>query len=292
MLLGLHAARTLVLCDLQGHRTLFRRLMVVGALIGGRMVDSGGNGVAGATVTLDGSSSDSRVTDATGAFLFLGAVPGGSYTVTPSRPGFTFNPASFSIGNLDTNVSEIVLTGAATLATPTPTPGPTPSSTFQHSAASYAVGEGAGRFTVTVTRSGDTTLPAEVEYATFDGTASDRGDYTTAVGRLSFAAGETARDFDVFVTDDAHVEGSETVQLTLSNASHGSQVSGAATALLTIVDNDTAPTPVNPVDSAGFFVRQHYVDFLNREPNPTGFVFWVNNIESCGADAAAARRSG
>ncbi|HVF49574.1 MAG TPA: DUF4214 domain-containing protein [Pyrinomonadaceae bacterium] len=42
---------------------------------------------------------------------------------------------------------------------------------------------------------------------------------------------------------------------------------------------------VNPVDDARFFVRQHYLDFLNREPDPTGFDFWVRQIEDCGGDA-------
>jgi hypothetical protein len=41
----------------------------------------------------------------------------------------------------------------------------------------------------------------------------------------------------------------------------------------------------NPLDTTEYFVRQQYVDFLNREPDETGFSFWVNNIESCGADA-------
>lgn len=41
----------------------------------------------------------------------------------------------------------------------------------------------------------------------------------------------------------------------------------------------------NPIDDAQFFVRQHYLDFLNREPDTSGFDFWVNEITSCGADA-------
>jgi hypothetical protein len=32
------------------------------------------------------------------------------------------------------------------------------------------------------------------------------------------------------------------------------------------------------------FVRQHYHDFLNREPDSAGLNFWVNQIEMCGAD--------
>ena len=35
-----------------------------------------------------------------------------------------------------------------------------------------------------------------------------------------------------------------------------------------------------------FFVRQHYLDFLSREPDAPGWDFWTNQIESCGADAA------
>ncbi|HEU4597380.1 MAG TPA: DUF4214 domain-containing protein [Pyrinomonadaceae bacterium] len=41
----------------------------------------------------------------------------------------------------------------------------------------------------------------------------------------------------------------------------------------------------NPIDESTFFVRQHYLDFLNREPDAGGLSFWVNNIESCGANA-------
>lgn len=42
----------------------------------------------------------------------------------------------------------------------------------------------------------------------------------------------------------------------------------------------------NPIDSDSFFVRQHYLDFLNREPDPAGLEFWVNNIAVCGADTS------
>jgi len=41
---------------------------------------------------------------------------------------------------------------------------------------------------------------------------------------------------------------------------------------------------LNPLDTTEYFVRQQYLDFLGREPDEAGFNFWVNNIESCGAD--------
>ena len=41
---------------------------------------------------------------------------------------------------------------------------------------------------------------------------------------------------------------------------------------------------LNPLDTSEYFVRQQYIDFLSREPDESGFNFWVNQIESCGAD--------
>ncbi|MFN2577845.1 MAG: carboxypeptidase regulatory-like domain-containing protein, partial [Pyrinomonadaceae bacterium] len=42
-----------------------------------------------------------------------------------------------------------------------------------------------------------------------------------------------------------------------------------------------APT-LNPLDTPSFFVRQHYLDFLGREPDASGLAFWTNEITSCG----------
>jgi glucose/arabinose dehydrogenase len=41
----------------------------------------------------------------------------------------------------------------------------------------------------------------------------------------------------------------------------------------------------NPLDTPEYFVRQHYVDFLNREPDESGFNFWSDQMISCGSDA-------
>src|SRR5439155_26272140 len=42
----------------------------------------------------------------------------------------------------------------------------------------------------------------------------------------------------------------------------------------------------NPIDYAQFMVRQHYVDFLGREPDEAGRAFWTKQITDCGKDAA------
>ena len=46
----------------------------------------------------------------------------------------------------------------------------------------------------------------------------------------------------------------------------------------------------NPLDSADYFVRQQYLDFLGREPDESGFNFWSDQILSCGTDAACIER--
>ena len=83
-----------------------------------------------------------------------------------------------------------------------------------------SVSEGSGAtlaFAVTLDRTRDRKV--RVKYATSDGTATQGDDYTGVSGTLRFAAGETSKTVSVTVLDDAHNEGSETLTLTLSNAS-------------------------------------------------------------------------
>src|ERR687889_1135951 len=43
-------------------------------------------------------------------------------------------------------------------------------------------------------------------------------------------------------------------------------------------------TPIT-IDDTDFFVQQQYVDFLSRFPDRSGFAFWQNDINQCGANA-------
>ncbi|HEX8150562.1 MAG TPA: Calx-beta domain-containing protein [Pyrinomonadaceae bacterium] len=147
--------------------------------------------------------------------------------------------------------------------------------------------EAEGSALLTVTRTGATSQAVSVDYATSDGTASERSDYITASGRVTFAPGETTKIIEVFIVNDAYVEPQETFSVTLSNLRGANAVLGAATTKqMTILSDDGAPAAANPVDDSQFFVWQHYLDFLNREPDQDGFEFWTNEIESCGGNAA------
>ncbi len=45
----------------------------------------------------------------------------------------------------------------------------------------------------------------------------------------------------------------------------------------------------NAIDTTEFFVRQHYLDFLGREPDQGGFDYWSGQLNQCGADSACVR---
>jgi len=162
-----------------------------------------------------------------------------------------------------------------------------PVSSVQFSAANYTVNENAGTATITVTRTGDVSGTVSVNYATSDGTAGQRSDYLATSGTLSFAAGETSKTFTISIIDDAYVEGNETINLSLSNPNPATtSIAAPVTVSLTILDNDTATPTSNPIDDTNSFVRQQYLDFLNREPDAGGFAYWTNLINGCGADAS------
>jgi Tol biopolymer transport system component len=147
--------------------------------------------------------------------------------------------------------------------------------------------EGAGRATVHVRRQGNLSGTATVEYLTSDdpaavpcdptikradgtpypqGIAYARCDYATTIDTVTFAPGETVKEIYIPLVDDAHVEGGETIEVRLRNATGAALVSGQSSGRLTISDNDTVGGGANPIFNTDFFVRQHYLDFLSREP--------------------------
>ncbi|HUS11297.1 MAG TPA: Calx-beta domain-containing protein [Pyrinomonadaceae bacterium] len=157
---------------------------------------------------------------------------------------------------------------------------------IQFSASSLTVSEGGGAATLTINRTGISSGVATVDYATQDGTATQKGDYTIKRGTLTFADGETTKTLEVPIVDDVFVEGDETFTVTLSNVTGTGVTLTNATTTVTITDNDTVPPTANPIDDAGFFVRQQYLDFLNRQPDAAGLAFWTASITACGTDAA------
>ena len=160
-------------------------------------------------------------------------------------------------------------------------------SKVQFSVTGLTVTEGTDLFaTLEVIRSSDLSTTTTVSYETLLGSASPRSDYTAALGRLRFAPNETSKSFKVLITDDAYGEPQEFFTVRLFDA-RGGAVGPTGVVTVRINSNEAADAP-NPVREASFntqfFVRQHYADFLNREPDASGLQFWTDEIEGCGAD--------
>lgn len=151
------------------------------------------------------------------------------------------------------------------------------------SSATYGVQEDMTFKTITVLRTGDVSGPATVDYATANVNASQRTDYTAAVGTLRFAAGESSKTFDVLISEDIKLEGTETFTITLSNGTGQALLGTPSTATISITD-DAIETGPNPIDFNDIFVGQHYHDFLARQSDGGGQIFWENQIASCGSN--------
>jgi hypothetical protein len=162
--------------------------------------------------------------------------------------------------------------------------------TLQFSTTQYQVNEGAGSAVITVTRLGKADNPVSVDFTTVDGSAAQTRDYSITAGTLSFAAGETSKTFRVLITDDAYLESTEFLNMTLSIATGiGASLGAPSLARLSIIDNDVILPPFNPIDDAQMFVRQHYYDFLSRLPDQPGLDYWTGQISQCGTDQACIR---
>lgn len=138
-------------------------------------------------------------------------------------------------------------------------------------------------FDLTVSRTGDTSAAATIDYASADGTASERSDYMSARGTLFFAGGETSKTIPIFIVDDRFGEGPESFTVGLSNPV-GCTLGSQTTFTITINSNE-ATNGSNPVRDASFnndfFVRQQYLDFLNRAADASGLSFWKNQLNEC-----------
>ncbi|MEK6283139.1 MAG: Calx-beta domain-containing protein [Acidobacteriota bacterium] len=217
---------------------------------------------------------------------------GGTNSRFPAGSGFFTLPSTGSYSIYATSYSQFGTTGSTGAYTLTLIGSTSPS--VQLSSSNYNVGEGNGSVQVTVTRT-DTSGTATVDYATsdnaglsecnvFNGTASSRCDIATSIGTLRFAAGEGSKNIFIPIVDDSYAEGNEAFTLTLSNPT-GMTLGSIIIASITIQDNETV-NGINPVDGVDFFIRQNYIDFLGREPDPAGLAGWRNVLVNCGTTIA------
>jgi len=254
--------------------------------VSGQVKDGSNNPVSGVLITFDMDrlgtpSTTSTTTDASGNYASADLGCQNRITVTPSKGALSFSPTSISFVSNPQCVRGPMTANFTASA---------PVNTIQFSAPNYPVSEATPDAIVTVTRTGNTSAAATVNYATSDtsganncnvvnGAASSRCDYLATLGTLQFGANETSKTISIPIVDDSWKDDTETFTITLGNPT-GATLGTQASATVTIADNDTA-NGTNPIDATSFFVRQHYIDFLNREPDTSGLNFWINNIDGC-----------
>jgi hypothetical protein len=128
-------------------------------------------GGSGATVTLGGAETATAVADANGNYMFSG-LPDGSYTVTPSRGGYTFTPVSQAVMINGTNQTGVNFTALAI------------GSTWSISGSISPAGSGGGAtVTLSGSASGNTVTDASGNY-TFAGVVN--GSYTVTPSKSGY----------------------------------------------------------------------------------------------------------
>ena len=260
-------------------------------VIAGRVVEAiSGQGISGVQVALGQDQSNQALaivfTDATGNFSFGSRKVTHTYSLSIiDTPQLIFEPkifptdhvAGISIPSLTTD-QNVTFTASKR-------------NTVQFSAIPPIVTEVSGALVLAVSRTGDVTSPATINFATSDtaglqacsvvnGKASERCDYGSTAGTLRFAAGETSKSFVIPIVNDAIVEDNEMFTIALSSPV-GAQLGSTANFTLPIVSDDTTPSTQNPIDGVEPFVTQQYIDFLGRLPDSVGFANWVETLSGC-----------
>ncbi|MFL6211225.1 MAG: carboxypeptidase regulatory-like domain-containing protein [Pyrinomonadaceae bacterium] len=86
--------------EIQGDRTLDITLQRPTRMIRGRVTDASGAPLTGVTVALSGAQSGISTTDGNGNYIFVNVSEGGTYTVTPARTSYSFEPPNTTFTNL------------------------------------------------------------------------------------------------------------------------------------------------------------------------------------------------
>jgi hypothetical protein len=191
-------------------------------------------GGSGATVVLSGAASASTTTDGSGAFTFSG-LANGTYTLTPSRTGYTFSPTSQNVTVSGANVT----TGVSFTATLQTSPTYSVSGTISPTAG----GSGA-TVTLAGTASASTTANSSGAY-TFTGLAN--GTYTVTPSHAGYTFAPTSQSATVNGANVTGINFTATAQTTPTYSITGtiSPTAGGSGATLTLSGAASATTTAN-----------------------------------------------
>ena len=107
------------------------------------------------------------------------------------------------------------------------------------SSETYETSTSTTEVTITVTRNGSSLGQVSVNYATSDDTATAGEDYTTTTGKLIWLSGERSdKMVTIPIVFDSTIEGDETLQFSLANASGNAILGTPSEAVVTITESE------------------------------------------------------
>jgi hypothetical protein len=180
-------------------------------------VTSGGVGLSGATLTLSGAGSGTASTDANGNYTISGVVDG-TYTVTPTKGGYTFAPTSTSVAVSGANQTGTNFTAIATAT----------SSSYSISGEVSSGGTGLSGVTMTLSGNGtgSTTTDASGKY-TFLGLSNGNFVVTPSMPGTTFSPKNIAVTVSGANVAGRNFTGAIVTQLTLDQQNNSNWTGGA-----------------------------------------------------------------
>jgi hypothetical protein len=210
----------------------------------------GGAGGSGATVNLTGTSTATVIADASGNFMFTGLGPG-SYTVTPSKTGFTFWPASLLATITTVNSADV--------------------SGVNFTTVGYSISgaiSGAGGVSATVNLTGPSTATATADaVGNYSFTGLQNGSYTVTPSKTGFSFNPTSQPAAVNSGNVAGVNFS-TVSYSISGTISGAGGNGAT---VNLTGTSTATVMADASGNYTFAGLQN--GSYTVTPSKTGFLF-------------------
>jgi hypothetical protein len=158
-----------------------------------------GSGQSGVAVALSGSATNSAMTDGSGNYSFTGLVAG-NYTVTPSKAGYNFTPASLTFNNLSANQTanftsavapfsisgQVTLNGSGQSGVAVALSGSATNSAMTDGSGNYSfTGLVNGNYTVTPSKTGYNFTPASQTFNNLS--ANQTANFTSAVATYSIS---------------------------------------------------------------------------------------------------------
>jgi hypothetical protein len=286
--------------------------------LSGRVTKAGGTPITGVNVSLSGSETGEALTDAGGNYSFPGLRADGTYTVTPSRRFYGFTPPERTFDTLAGNT-----TANFTGALRSHTVSGRVSDQFgvgmggvtvhlNGAQAATTQTDADGNYSFGGLTAGDTyAITPTARHFTFSPPAHDFFELDQDWANINFTAFRITHTLGGVVLD-SNGDPMSNVIMILSGSQAGTTATdfngnysftsvpagGNYSVMPSKWDFVFSPSrrPANDLsadqslsfvgrrDPTGFFVRQHYLDFLNREPDSGGLAFWSKGIADCGSD--------